>query len=221
VQAFSHWPQLLLSWRSVHTHVPMLLPEHLNVPGGHPHDPLVQMTFGLQSYVHEWPQFPQLLMSDAVSIHVPLTELLGHSMTMGSDESHVHWEAVQVPSPQAWPQAPQFRESVSRSTHVHPVTWLLGHITTVGEALHVHWEAVQVPSPHVWPQAPQLSGSAVTSTHDDPHTVWPQSELDALQAARITRRTLARIRGMGGLFGRSHFGSTRPAIDRSLAPYAP
>lgn len=132
-------------------------------------------------------------------MHVPLAGLLGHRATVGGGELHVHCEAVQVPSPQERLQAPQLRESVLRSTHVHPVTGSLGHIVTVGgdDCGHVHRDAVQVPSPQEWPQAPQLRGSVLTSTHDDPHTVWSQSELDALQAARATRRTLARIRRMG------------------------
>ncbi len=114
------------------------------------------MTFALQSYVHEWPQFPQFWGSDAVSIHVPVVGLLGHSATRGGDELHVHWEAVQVPSPQERPQAPQLR------------------------------------------------GSVLTSTHDDPHMVWVQSELDESQAARTTRRTLARIRSTGGSLRSAH-----------------
>jgi hypothetical protein len=160
------------------------------------------MTFALQSYVHEWPQLPQFWGSDAVSIHVPVAGLLGHSATKGGDELHVHWEAVQVPSPQERPQVPQLRGSVVRSTHVHPVAGSLGHIMIVGgdELGHVHWEAVQIPSPQAWPQAPQLRGSVLTSTHDDPHTVWAQSELDESQAARTTRRTPARIRSMGCSF---------------------
>jgi len=151
--------------------------------------------------VHTLPQFPQLLTSDAVSMHVPFTGLLGHSMTVGGDELHVHWEAVQVPSPQEWPQAPQLRGSVLRSTQVHPITGSLGHIMTVGgdELGHVHAEAVQIPSPQEWPQAPQLRGSVLTSTHDDPHTVWLQSELE-LQDARTTSRRLAMIRSMAGSF---------------------
>ena len=135
-------------------------------------------------------------------MHVPFTGLLGHSMTVGGDALHVHWEAAQVPSPQEWPHAPQLRGSVVRSTHVHPVAGSLGHIVTVGDDVHVQWEAVQVPSPQTWPQAPQLRGSVLTSTHDDPHMVWPQSELDELQAARTRRRTLASIRRMRGPFGR-------------------
>jgi len=46
------------------------------------------------------PQFPQLWTSAAVSMHVPLTGSLGHSMTVGGDVLHVHWEFVQVPRPQ-------------------------------------------------------------------------------------------------------------------------
>jgi hypothetical protein len=179
----------------------MLNPGHLYVPRGHAHKPLVQITFGLKSYVHEWLQAPQFWISDAVSMHVPVAGLLGHSATMG-EELHVHCEAVHVPSPQERPQAPQLRESVLRSTHVHPVTGSLGHIMTVGgdELGQVHWDAVHVPNPQAWPQAPQLRGSVLTSTHDDPHTVWLQSELDELQAVRTTSRTLARARCTGDSF---------------------
>ena len=156
-------------------------------------------------------------MSDAVSIHVPVAGILGHSVTVGGDELHVHWEAVQVPSPQARPQAPQLRASALRSTHVHPVTGSLGHIMIVGDdELHVQWEAVQIPSPQAWPQAPQLRASVLTSTHDDPHMVWLQSELDEPQAARTTSRTLARIRAWEVLWEAPR--ASPPPL--SIAPFA-
>jgi hypothetical protein len=122
VQAFSQRPQLLLSLcRSVHTHVPMLVPEHWVVPGGHLHRLLRQTAFALQKGgVHNRPQPPQLCMSEAVSMHVPVMGTLGQNMTVGGNELHVHWEAVQVPNPQPRPHDPQWRASELRSAHDDP-----------------------------------------------------------------------------------------------------
>lgn len=100
VQAFSQRPQLLLSIRFVHTHDPMPNPGHLKSPGGQAQAALVQMAFELQYTMQDSPQFPQLWTSDAVSMQVPLTGSLGHSMTVGGEALQVHLDAVQVPRPQ-------------------------------------------------------------------------------------------------------------------------
>jgi hypothetical protein len=53
-------------------------------------------------------------------MHTPDVGLLGHSMTVGGDELHVHWAAAQVPNPQSRPQDPQCSASVTRLTHDDP-----------------------------------------------------------------------------------------------------
>lgn len=118
--------------------------------------------------MHVTPHAPQLLLSELVSMQLPLQSVSPEPQPALEHAPDEHTS----PAAQAVPQLPQFAGSFVTSTHAP--------LQVTVPAGHTHEEPLQmVPLPHTVPQPPQFSGSLAVSTQPPAHASSPVGQLDA------------------------------------------